>query len=105
MNENKPNLLKRLIHKWNEQRGMTAMANVMSGRVTRWYARPLDWVAPFFLGILVTFTICWEGLRYFGLPLIVVCMFFMLCRMNNQLDRIEAQLNNPPNTRIILETE
>ena len=95
MNENKPSLLKRLIHRWNEQRGMTAMANVMSGRKSKWYERPLDWVAPFVMGLIVAFTVCWEGLRYFGLPLLVVCMFFTLHRMNNQLDRIEAAVTEP----------
>ena len=103
MNEKKPSLLKRLINSWNERRGMTAMANVLSGRKPKWYARPLAWVEPLVLFGLIAFTGCWEGLRYFAIPLLVVCMFFTLHRMNNQLDRIEAALDKPTDTAIILE--
>ncbi len=106
MNEKKPNILKRLTDSWNERRGMTAMANVMSGRKPRWYARPLGWVIPLCISTMIAFTVAWEVFRYLAIPLLVVCMFVTLHRMNDKLDAIEAQLNNPPNTLIILdETE
>ena len=103
MNEKKLSLLKRLINTWNERRGMTAMANVLSGRKPKWYARPLAWVEPLVLFGAIAFAFVWELLRYFAIPLMIVCIFFTIHRMNDKLDAIEAQLNNPPNTRIILE--
>ncbi len=103
MNEKKPSLLKRLINTWNERRGMTAMANVLSGRKPKWYARPLAWVEPLVLFGLIAFTGFWEVFRYVGIPLLVVSMFFTLHRMNNQLDRIEAALNKPADTAIVVE--
>ncbi len=103
MNEKKLSLLKRLINTWNERRGMTAMANVLSGRKPKWYARPLAWVEPLVLFGLIAFTGFWELLRYFAIPLMIVCIFFTMHNMNNQLDRIEAALDKLTHTRIILE--
>ena len=103
MKENKPSLPKRLIHSWNERRGMTAMANVLSGRKPKWYARPFSWVTPLILFGVIAFTFSWELFRYLVIPLLVVCMFFTLHRMNNQLDRIEAALNKPADTAIVVE--
>ena len=103
MNEKKPSLLKRLINTSNERRGMTAMANVLSGRKPKWYARPFSWVIPLTLFGVIAFTFSWELFRYLGIPLLVVCMFFTLHRMNNQLDRIEAALNTPVDTAIVVE--
>lgn len=102
---NKPSIMKRLILSLNERRGMNAYANVMSGRRPRWYARPLDWIAPLAMILLIVVSVAWEIFRYVGIPLLVVCIFVMLLRMNDKLTVIETQLNTPPNTRIILETE
>ncbi len=101
----KPSILKRLILSLNERRGMNAYANVMSGRRPRWYARPLDWIAPLVMILLIPVSVAWELFRCVGIPLLVVCIFVMLLRMNDKLTAIETQLNTPPATRIILETE
>lgn len=101
MNEKKPSLLKRLINTWNERRGMTAMANVLSGRKPKWYARPLAWVEPLVLFGLIAFTGFWEVFRYVGVPLLVVCVFVMLLRMNDKLTAIEAQLAPPVIRKVV----
>ncbi len=100
---NKPSILKRLITSLNERRGMNAYANVMSGRRAPWYTRPLGWVVPLGMLGMIVFSVVWEVVRYVGIPLLVVCMFVTLHRMNDKLDVIEAQLNGPSDTRLILE--
>jgi len=82
---------------------MTAMANVLSGRQPKWYEKPFNLVIPLILFGVIAFTFSWEVFRWLGIPLLVVCMFFTLHRMNNQLDRIEAALNKPADTAIVVE--
>ena len=97
----KSSILKRLILSLNERRGMNAYANVMSGRTPRWYARPLDWIAPLAMILLIVVSVAWEVFRYIGIPLLVVCMFVMLLRMNDKLTVIEAQLAPPAIRKVV----
>ncbi len=95
----------RIISSLIERRGMNAYTNVMSGRRPKWYARPFGWVLPVSLFGLILASFTWSAFRAVGIPLLVVCAFVMLLRMNDKLTAIETQLNTPPATRIILETE
>jgi len=90
----RPPLYKRFIKALIERRGMNAYANVMSGRKPKWYARPFGWVAPLTLFALVAGTVLWEVFRYVGIPLLVVCMFVTLHRMNDKVDAIDQRIES-----------
>ena len=74
---------------------MDAYANVMSGRHVKWYS--LAWVGRLLtrmaLGNLIVITFVYQTFYYVAIPVLIVSMFIVMVRMQNQLDTIEAAVN------------
>lgn len=88
-------MMKRLKDSLSEIIGARAVANVWSGRTIRWYANPITWIGGLLLKlILLTLIACelvYRLFYYVAIPLLIVCMFVTMHRMNEQLDRIESK--------------
>lgn len=96
-------MMKRIIATLNERRSMNAYANVISGRPTRWFGFIVGLGVSLTMFGLIISSILWQLFRHILVPLLIVCMFFTLHRMNDKLDSIESTLNNRTDTAIVFE--
>lgn len=99
--------MKRILKTMEESMAATVFGNVMSGRESKWYANPIGWLYQKLFVLIYFALIGVSGLSrlfyYVVVPLLVVCMFIQICRMNDQLDRIEAAQNTKTDTAIVIE--
>ena len=88
-------MMKRLKDSLSEQIGARAIANVWSGRETKWYKNPFAWISDLLLRltffVLILCELVYRLFYYVAVPLLIVCMFVTMHRMNDQLDRIESK--------------
>lgn len=80
----------RFVNKIAERLAMNAYANVISGRESRWYANPLALLVKPFLFGMWAFAMLWTLFTHIVMPVLVLVIFIMACRMNTTLNRIEA---------------
>ncbi len=88
-------MMKRIQDSISELLGARAVANVWSGRKIRWYANPISWIWGLLLLLshytLIVFEFVYRLFYYVGIPLLIVCVFVTMHRMNDTLDRIESK--------------
>lgn len=100
-------MIQTLLQKIAQRMAMNAFSNVLSGRRLKWYRNPIQW------GWEKLSKLLWYGLILFAfvrnifydliVPLLIVCMFITLHRMNDKLDALDAAVNSETETAIVLE--
>jgi len=100
-------MIKRFKKSITERMQANAFCSVMSGREDKWYRNPFGRLGRLLLLVsffgLVALEIAWHGFYQLVIPLLILCMFITIHRMNDKLDALAAAADKPTDTAIVIE--